>query len=112
VCIVIPSGLCPLGLPAVTSCVFLFSAMCCTYPIHLTDLHLFFLIMFGEEYKSWTSWLCNFVRPLEVHIFPLHCSSVHRSDQIACWLLAWGYRGEVIRGEALHMHHQTFSVCF
>lgn len=56
-CLVLPSSLFPSGLLPTMTYEFIFSpCVCCTFPIHLINLHLFIVI---EEYKPCNSWLCN-----------------------------------------------------
>jgi hypothetical protein len=43
---------------------FIISPTCVTCSNHLTLLHLFTLIMFGEDHKFWSSSLCNSFNPL------------------------------------------------
>jgi hypothetical protein len=52
------SGLFPSGFPTNILYAFLFSLILATYPAQLIRLDL--IILFGEEYKLWSSLLCSF----------------------------------------------------
>jgi hypothetical protein len=55
------SGLFPSGFQTKILYKFIISRMRATRPAHLILLDLFTPIIFGEEYRSWSSSLCNFL---------------------------------------------------
>jgi hypothetical protein len=92
----LPSGLFPPGFPTKTLHTFVSSPMRATCPAHLILVDLISLILSGEEYKIWSSSLCNFfnlllLHPSLVQIFSLGpcsqilslCSSLNVRDQVS-----------------------------
>jgi len=72
----LPSGLLPSGLPTKTLCAALLSAMRATCPAHFNILDFITRMIFGEEYRSWSSSLCSLLHspftssPLGPRILP------------------------------------------
>jgi hypothetical protein len=56
----LPSGLYPSGFPPNTLYAFIVFHIRATNPAHLILLDLIIIIIFGEEYKSWSSSVCSF----------------------------------------------------
>jgi hypothetical protein len=61
----LPSGLVPSGFPTNNLYAILFFPIRATWPAHLILLDLIIIIILGEEYKSRSSSLCNFLHSPE-----------------------------------------------
>jgi hypothetical protein len=93
----LPSGLFPSGFHTKNLYAFLFSPIRATWPAHLILRDLIVLIILGEEYKSWSSLLCNFLHsPVTSSLFGQNillstlfsntlslCSSLNIRDQVS-----------------------------
>jgi len=60
-CLGLTSGLFPSGFPTKTLYAPLLSSIRAAYPAHLNFIYLISRIIFGEEYRSFNSSLCNFL---------------------------------------------------
>jgi hypothetical protein len=77
---VLPSGLFPSGFPTNILHAFLVFPIRATCHAHVTPLELIILIMFGEEYKLWSSSL----RTVSSNLPSLHLSSVQIFSSAPC----------------------------
>jgi hypothetical protein len=94
----LPSGLFPSGFPTNNLYTFLFSPLHATCPAHLGIFYLIILIILVEEYKTCSSFLCNFLHsPVTPSLFGPNsllstlfphtlslCSSLNVRDHVSC----------------------------
>ena len=87
-----PNGLFPSGFPTKTLCTILPSSIRATCPAHLILLHFITRTILGEEYRSLSSSLCNFLHsPVTPSLLGPNillntlrlCSSLDVSDQVS-----------------------------
>jgi hypothetical protein len=77
--LVVHSDLFPSGFPTNNIYAFFFSPILDTYYVHLIDLII--PVIFGDEYKLWSSSLCSFLLPpVTSSLFGLILSSAHCSQ--------------------------------
>ena len=120
-CLGLPSRLFPSGFPTKTLCTPLPSSICATCPAHLILLDFINRTILGEEYRSLSSSLCNFLHsPVTPSLLSPNnllntlfsnslslCSSLYVNDQVSHTTGSYHDGQTKLANQTLHRLHTT-----